>query len=70
MCVSASRTVNAGTERRMEGFSYVQGSGDDHELWGQVRYLLSLSNLLDDDDDVVYCWVIHIQTGYYRSDTL
>ncbi|KAI0279088.1 initiator tRNA phosphoribosyl transferase [Russula aff. rugulosa BPL654] len=35
ICVSASRAVDAGTERRMEGFSYVQGSGDDHELWGQ-----------------------------------
>ena len=37
ICVSASRAVDAGTERRMGGFSYVQGSGDDHELWGQVR---------------------------------
>jgi Rit1 N-terminal domain len=47
ICVSASRAVDAGTERRMEGFSYVQGSGDDHELWGQVRYLtLSLSTCM------------------------
>lgn len=38
ICVSASRAVDAGTERRMGGFSYVQGSGDDHELWGKVRY--------------------------------
>ena len=40
--VSASRAVDAGTERCMEGFSYVQGSGDDHELWGQVRYHLMM----------------------------
>ncbi len=38
ICMSASRAVDTGTERRMEGFSYVQGSGDDHELWGRVRY--------------------------------
>ena len=36
ICVSASRAVDTGTERRAGGFSYVQGSGDDHELWGQV----------------------------------
>jgi hypothetical protein len=53
ICVSASRAVNTGTERRMEGFSYVQGSGDDHELWGQVR--LSYSPSAPDDDVVVYC---------------
>ncbi|KAI0295302.1 initiator tRNA phosphoribosyl transferase-domain-containing protein [Russula brevipes] len=35
ICVSASRAVDEGTERRTGGFSYVQGSGDDHELWGQ-----------------------------------
>lgn len=45
ICVSASRAVDAvdgdvglaGLGRRAGGFSYVQGSGDDHELWGQVR---------------------------------
>jgi len=31
--LSASKQVQAGTERRSVGFSYVQGSGDDHELW-------------------------------------
>ncbi|KAI0825697.1 initiator tRNA phosphoribosyl transferase [Irpex lacteus] len=35
ICVSASRQVNEGLERRTHGFAYVQGSGDDHELWGQ-----------------------------------
>ena len=25
-----------GVERRPNGFSYVQGSGDDHELWSMV----------------------------------
>ncbi|KAI8978289.1 initiator tRNA phosphoribosyl transferase [Trametes punicea] len=34
ICVSASRQVEEGLERRSHGFSYVQGSGDDHELWG------------------------------------
>lgn len=26
-----------GVERRASGFAYIQGSGDDHELWGMVR---------------------------------
>ncbi|KAM5543053.1 hypothetical protein V8D89_003437 [Ganoderma adspersum] len=34
ICVSASKQVHDGVERRLNGFSYVQGSGDDHELWG------------------------------------
>jgi tRNA A64-2'-O-ribosylphosphate transferase len=46
ICVSASRAIDAGTERRMGGFSYVQGSGDDHELWGQVRSLSSFSSAI------------------------
>ncbi|KAF9228467.1 initiator tRNA phosphoribosyl transferase [Gyrodon lividus] len=33
VCVSASKQVADGVERRATGFSYVQGSGDDHELW-------------------------------------
>ena len=37
VCVSASRHVRDGLERRTMGFAYVQGSGDDHELWGMVR---------------------------------
>jgi len=36
LCVSASKHVDQGIERRPNGFSYVQGSGDDHELWGMV----------------------------------
>ena len=36
VCVSASKQVGEGVERRSHGFSYVQGSGDDHELWGMV----------------------------------
>ncbi|KAI9465168.1 initiator tRNA phosphoribosyl transferase [Lactarius psammicola] len=48
ICVSASRAIGAavdergsgdvglaGLGRRAGGFSYVQGSGDDHELWAQ-----------------------------------
>ncbi|ESK97207.1 trna a64-2 -o-ribosylphosphate transferase [Moniliophthora roreri MCA 2997] len=34
ICVSASRQVESGMDRRTGGFVYVQGSGDDHELWG------------------------------------
>ena len=37
ICVSASKQAHDGVERRLNGFSYVQGSGDDHELWGMVR---------------------------------
>ncbi|KDQ56388.1 hypothetical protein JAAARDRAFT_208086 [Jaapia argillacea MUCL 33604] len=32
--VSASKQVERGGERRAGGYVYVQGSGDDHELWG------------------------------------
>ncbi|KAF9268465.1 initiator tRNA phosphoribosyl transferase [Marasmius fiardii PR-910] len=34
ICVSASRYVE-GVDRRSGGFVYVQGSGDDHEMWGK-----------------------------------
>ncbi|KDR76419.1 hypothetical protein GALMADRAFT_140055 [Galerina marginata CBS 339.88] len=34
VCVSASKQIEQGVERRSSGFSYIQGSGDDHELWG------------------------------------
>ncbi|KAL0955703.1 hypothetical protein HGRIS_001923 [Hohenbuehelia grisea] len=34
ICVSASKQIDEAFERRSSGFSYVQGSGDDHELWG------------------------------------
>ncbi|PPQ67514.1 hypothetical protein CVT25_006055 [Psilocybe cyanescens] len=34
VCLSASKQIEQGVERRSSGFSYVQGSGDDHELWG------------------------------------
>ncbi|KAJ3810615.1 initiator tRNA phosphoribosyl transferase [Lentinula aff. lateritia] len=34
ICVSASRQVEEGFDRRSGGFVYIQGSGDDHELWG------------------------------------
>ncbi|GBE80773.1 Uncharacterized protein SCP_0304920 [Sparassis crispa] len=34
ICVSASRSMSEGLERRRNGFAYVPGSGDDHELWG------------------------------------
>ncbi|KAG8955042.1 hypothetical protein FRC03_011303 [Tulasnella sp. 419] len=34
ICLSASEQVQDGIERR-HGYSYVQGSGDDHESWSQ-----------------------------------
>ncbi|KAJ6631454.1 initiator tRNA phosphoribosyl transferase [Mycena sp. CBHHK59/15] len=34
ICLSASKQAQDGVERRSGGFTYVQGSGDDHELWG------------------------------------
>ncbi|KAJ8697086.1 tRNA A64-2'-O-ribosylphosphate transferase, variant 2 [Pleurotus ostreatus] len=34
ICISASKQIGDAIERRGGGFSYVQGSGDDHELWG------------------------------------
>ncbi|KAJ7032725.1 initiator tRNA phosphoribosyl transferase [Mycena alexandri] len=34
ICVSASQVAD-GTARRAGGFAYIQGSGDDHELWGE-----------------------------------
>jgi tRNA A64-2'-O-ribosylphosphate transferase len=37
LCVSASKQVFKGIERRASGYTYVQGAGDDHELWGMVR---------------------------------
>jgi tRNA A64-2'-O-ribosylphosphate transferase len=37
ICVSASEAVADGVERR-DGYSYVQGSADDHEMWAMVQY--------------------------------
>ncbi|KAH7883244.1 tRNA A64-2'-O-ribosylphosphate transferase, partial [Phlebopus sp. FC_14] len=33
ICVSASKQITDGLERRATGFAYIQGSADDHELW-------------------------------------
>ncbi|KZP13733.1 initiator tRNA phosphoribosyl transferase [Athelia psychrophila] len=35
ICLSASKQVHDGLERRGAGYTYVQGSGDDHEMWGK-----------------------------------
>lgn len=35
ICLSASKQIKEGLERRQNAFTYVQGSGDDHELWGR-----------------------------------
>jgi tRNA A64-2'-O-ribosylphosphate transferase len=37
ICLSASQVVESGVERR-NGFLYVQGSADDHEMWSKVIY--------------------------------
>jgi tRNA A64-2'-O-ribosylphosphate transferase len=37
ICVSASQVAD-GAHRRAGGFAYIQGSGDDHELWGEVGF--------------------------------
>ncbi|QRW22792.1 tRNA A64-2'-O-ribosylphosphate transferase [Rhizoctonia solani] len=34
VCLSASQRVQDGVDRRL-GFTYVQGSGDDHEMWSK-----------------------------------
>ncbi|EGO00765.1 hypothetical protein SERLA73DRAFT_51306, partial [Serpula lacrymans var. lacrymans S7.3] len=34
ICLSASKQIFDGMERRAHAFTYIQGSGDDHELWG------------------------------------
>ena len=41
ICLSASKQVGECLERRKNGFTYVQGSGDDHELWGRYAILRS-----------------------------
>ncbi|CAE6479095.1 unnamed protein product [Rhizoctonia solani] len=35
VCLSASQRIQDGVDRRL-GFTYVQGSGDDHEMWSKV----------------------------------
>ncbi|KZS87757.1 initiator tRNA phosphoribosyl transferase [Sistotremastrum niveocremeum HHB9708] len=35
ICISASRVMEAGTNLREGGFTYVQGAGDDHETWSK-----------------------------------
>jgi len=33
ICLSASKVVQDGLDRREAGYTYVQGAGDDHESW-------------------------------------
>jgi len=40
VCVSASKQVEDGMERRSHTYSYVQGAADDHESWSMVRMML------------------------------
>ncbi|KAI0827991.1 initiator tRNA phosphoribosyl transferase [Trametes gibbosa] len=55
VCISASKQVEDGLERRTNGFSYVQGSGDDHELWGMgltpQLFWDNIDELLNSDRD-------------------
>ena len=50
----------------MRGFLFVQGSGDNYELWGQVRYHTfpqkSRNDRDDDDDDEGFNYT----SGNYR----
>lgn len=39
VCVSASKQVEEGIERRNNNYTYVQGAADDHESWSNVRIL-------------------------------
>ncbi|EKM50028.1 uncharacterized protein PHACADRAFT_213797 [Phanerochaete carnosa HHB-10118-sp] len=48
VCISASKQIEEGFERRSNGFSYIQGSGDDHELWGQASILDDICGLTPD----------------------
>jgi len=36
ICVCASKQIGGDAGRHVGGFSYIQGSGDDHELWSMV----------------------------------
>lgn len=36
ICVCASKQTGGDAGRDVGGFSYIQGSGDDHELWSMV----------------------------------
>lgn len=36
ICLSASKQISEGMERRSSNYSYIQGSADDHEAWGMV----------------------------------
>ena len=43
VCVCASRMVEQGLERRTAGnFTYMQGAGDDHEMWSHVSQFKSM----------------------------
>ena len=42
ICLSASKLVPDGLDRRAAGHCYVQGAGDDHESWSLVSLFGSL----------------------------
>ncbi|KAF8699592.1 Initiator tRNA phosphoribosyl transferase, partial [Rhizoctonia solani] len=48
VCLSASQRVQDGVDRRL-GFTYVQGSGDDHEMWSKVWLLACGQDDLEDE---------------------
>ncbi|KAF8603396.1 initiator tRNA phosphoribosyl transferase [Ceratobasidium sp. AG-I] len=47
ICLSASRRVQDGVDRQL-GFTYVQGSGDDHEMWSQDETSANQNSALTD----------------------
>ncbi|RPD57668.1 initiator tRNA phosphoribosyl transferase [Lentinus tigrinus ALCF2SS1-7] len=75
VCVSASKQVGEGVERRSHGFSYVQGSGDDHELWGMgltpQLFWEHMDTLLTSDREDLPCVVAKViaeSKVFHKSD--
>ncbi|OCB91042.1 initiator tRNA phosphoribosyl transferase [Sanghuangporus baumii] len=76
ICISASRSLEEGTERRRQGYSYVQGAGDDHENWSDGlipdvfwRCKDELLNATEADfPDVLKCIVGEARSTIHASD--
>ena len=50
----------------MRGFSFVQGSGDNYELWGQVRYHTFPQKSRNDRDEGDDDEGFNYKSGNYR----
>jgi tRNA A64-2'-O-ribosylphosphate transferase len=44
LCVCASRQIDLGVDKRSAGYTYIQGSADDHELWGKASAMISVQD--------------------------